>query len=397
MDSTVAAIPIFIGTMGAEHAWLRAHADTRGATPADYERRDTITSLAMGTGSLLAPFVAPKLLGPFTPGTGRYAKALVATAVGAAAVTTVADLLARLEPADDGTARFTDDSDDAVANRRTRRRVAQAARRVAAAGGVVAIVAGGIAITTTLASSATGTRMWPRRLLPDLGQGPAAFAAAILGWDFIYYWNHRFMHESRFMWAVHVVHHSSERYNLSTALRQPVADSLGAFVPYGILTLFGIRPGLVAEARGINLLYQYWIHTDAIRRLGPFERVFNTPSHHRVHHGSNKEYLDRNHGSILIIWDRWFGTFQREEEPVIYGLTKNLDTFNPARAAGHEHFEMLRDVHESTTWRERLSYVFRGPGWAYRHRDEKEAARAERLPPQRGSGAPAKLSRSTVM
>ena len=166
----------------------------------------------------------------------------------------------------------------------------------------------------------------------------------MLGWDFIYYWNHRFMHESRYMWAIHVVHHSSERYNLSTALRQPVADALGTFVPYSLLALLGVRPELIAQARGINLLYQYWIHTDTIRRLGPFEKVFNTPSHHRVHHGSNQQYLDRNHGSILIIWDRLFGTFEREAEPVVYGLTKNLDTFNPARVAGHEHFEMLRDV-----------------------------------------------------
>jgi sterol desaturase/sphingolipid hydroxylase (fatty acid hydroxylase superfamily) len=385
MDSTVAAIPIFIGTMGAEHAWLRSHAEDRGPTPGDYERRDTITSLAMGTGSLLAPFVVPKLLAPITPGKGRYGKALVATAVGAAAVTTVADLLARRAP------------NDGPENRRNRRRVAKAARRVAGVGGVVAIVAGGVSITTTLATRATGTAMWPKRVVPDLGKGPAAFAAAILGWDFIYYWNHRFMHESRYMWAVHVVHHSSERYNLSTALRQPVADSLGTFVPYGILALFGIRPELVAEARGINLLYQYWIHTDAIRRLGPFERFFNTPSHHRVHHGSNKEYLDRNHGSILIIWDRLFGTFEPERAPVVYGLTKNLDTFNPARVAGHEHFEMLRDVYGSKTWRERLSYVFRGPGWAYRRRDEKVAANTETPAPQRGSGAPAKLSRSTVI
>ena len=313
------------------------------------------------------------------------------------AVTTVADLLARLAPPDDVTGLVADPANDAPDNRRNRRRVAKAARRVAGVGGVVAIVAGGITITTTLAARTTGTRMWQKRVVPDLGKGPAALAAAVLGWDFIYYWNHRFMHESRYMWAVHVVHHSSERYNLSTALRQPVADSLGTFVPYGILTLFGIRPTLVAEARGINLLYQYWIHTDAIRRLGPFERLFNTPSHHRVHHGVNKEYLDRNHGSILIIWDRLFGTFEPENEPVVYGLTKNLDTFNPARVAGHEHFEMLRDVHQSTTWRERLSYVLRGPGWAYRHRDEKAAANAERLPPQRGSGAPAKLARSTVM
>jgi sterol desaturase/sphingolipid hydroxylase (fatty acid hydroxylase superfamily) len=232
--------------------------------------------------------------------------------------------------------------------------------------GGVAVVAGGVAVTTTLASRLTAPRMWNRRVVRDLGTGPVAVAAAIAGWDFIYYWNHRFMHESRYMWAVHVVHHSSERYNLSTALRQPVADVLGTFVPYGLLCLLGVQPDLVAQARGINLLYQYWIHTDTIRDVGPFEKILNTPSHHRVHHGSNQQYIDRNHGSILIIWDRLFGTFEREADPVVYGLTKNLDTFNPAGVAGHEHFEMLRDVARSTTWRERLSFVFRGPGWAYR-------------------------------
>ncbi len=342
MDSTVAAIPVFFGTMGAEHLWLRAHAEQRGPTPADYEWRDTVASLTMGVGSLVAPFVLPKLLAPFTPGKGKYGKALVVTAAAAVAATSVADVVAR---------------------RTTARRVA---RRIASAGGVVAVVTGGIAITSTLASRTTGNRMWNRRLVRDLGRGPVALAAATLGWDFIYYWNHRFMHESRYMWAIHVVHHSSERYNLSTALRQPVADALGTFVPYSLLALVGLHPDLIADARGINLLYQYWIHTDTIRRLGPFEKVLNTPSHHRVHHGSNQQYIDRNHGSILICWDRLFGTFEAEAEPVVYGLTKNLDTFNPARVAGHEHFEMLRDVARSETWRERLSFVVRGPGWAYR-------------------------------
>jgi sterol desaturase/sphingolipid hydroxylase (fatty acid hydroxylase superfamily) len=378
MDSTVAAIPLYFGTMGAEHAVLRARANKAGPTPADYERRDTITSLTMGVGSLVAPLAVAKLLGPITPGKGKYGKALVATAIGAVAATTIADFVARRNPHDDS-------GDESIA------------RKVAGVGGVVAVVAGGISITSTLASRTSPNRLWRRRLVRDLGTGPAVVAAAVLGWDFIYYWNHRFMHESRYMWAVHVVHHSSERYNLSTALRQPVADALGTFVPYSALTLVGVRPELVAQARGINLLYQYWIHTDTIRRLGPFERVFNTPSHHRVHHGSNQRYIDRNHGSILIIWDRLFGTFEREGEPVVYGLTKNLETFDPTRVAAHEHFEMLRDVRRSTTWRERLSYVFRGPGWAYRRRDEFEAAKAGVGSPQRGSGAPAKLAGSTVM
>ena len=187
------------------------------------------------------------------------------------------------------------------------------------------------------------------------------------------------MHTSRYMWAIHVVHHSSERYNLSTALRQPVADVFGTFVPYSLLSLAGIRPRLIEMARGINLIYQFWFHTDAIRTLRPgAEQVLNTPSHHRVHHGSNPQYLDRNHGSILIVWDRLFGTFEPEEEPVVYGLTKNIGTYSQLRIATHEHVDMLRDVARSTTWRDRLSFVLRGPGWAYRRHAEAEGVAARR-------------------
>ncbi|HZJ27088.1 MAG TPA: sterol desaturase family protein [Acidimicrobiia bacterium] len=365
MDLTIAAVPAYFGTMGAEYLFLRRRAEQRGPSAADYERRDTITSLTMGVGSLLAPIAASKLLGPVTPGRGRHAKTLLAVAVGTVGVTTIADVVARQAAAppldaDDGES----PSCAETPNRRRRRRIARVARRVAAAGGVASIVTGGIAITTRWAAATKGERLFQHRLIRDLGTGPLAFAAAIAGWDFIYYWNHRFMHESRSLWAIHVVHHSSERYNLSTALRQPVADALGVFLPYGLLALFGIRPSLIAQARSVNLIYQYWFHTDTIRRLGPFERVFNTPSHHRVHHGSNQQYLDQNHGSILIVWDRLFGTFTPEEEPVVYGLTENIDTFNPVRVASHEHAAMLGDVARSSTWRDRLSYVVRGPGWA---------------------------------
>jgi sterol desaturase/sphingolipid hydroxylase (fatty acid hydroxylase superfamily) len=378
MDMTVAATPVYFGTMGVEAAWLRRRAEEHGPSAADYERRDTIASLAMGVGSLLAPLVMPKLLKPITPGKGKYGKALVAAALGAVAVTTIADLVARRQEvqtgeAQTGEAEAEDGAPEApTVSRAERRRRGRLARRVASVAGVASVIAGGVAITSTLASRSTADRMWKRRIVRDLGTGPLALAAAVLGWDFIYYWNHRFMHESRYMWAIHVVHHSSERYNLSTALRQPVADAVGTFVPYSALALLGFHPELIASARGINLLYQYWIHTDVIRRLGPFEEVFNTPSHHRVHHGRNPQYLDRNHGSILIVWDRLFGTFEREDEPVVYGLTKNIETFDLARIMTHEHADMLRDVSLSTTWRERLSYVVRGPGWSYRQ----HAARA---------------------
>ncbi len=375
MDATVLAVPVYFGTMGAEYLYLRRRAEERGPSPADYERQDTITSLTMGVASLLAPIVLPKVLGPIVPGKGRYGKALVLGAIGAAAVTTVADLIARTSTSPRSTTVPDDPSSDGAGVPDDARPTSNSnlAARVAAVGGVAAVVVGGVAITTTWASRTTADRMWNRRIVRDLGAGPAAVAAAIVGWDFIYYWNHRFMHESRYMWAIHVVHHSSERYNLSTALRQPVADALGTFVPYSLLSLLGVRPALIAQARGINLLYQYWIHTETIPKLGPVEAVFNTPSHHRVHHGSNHRYLDRNHGSILIVWDRLFGTFEAEDDddPPVYGLTKNIDTYDPLRIASHEFADIVRDVAHSTSWRDRLSFVLRGPGWAYRRHAER--------------------------
>jgi len=374
VDLTVVATPGYFATMAAEYRYLRRRAEKRGPTPADYERRDTFASLSMGVGSLVAPFVLPRLLRPLTPGRGRYGRALLAGLAAAAAVTTAADALGRLEDPMPAPVLGRDADLPLGGNRELRRRIARGARKVAEVSGVVSVVGGGIAVCSTWASRTTTGRMWNRRLVRDLGTGPLALAAAILGWDFIYYWNHRLMHESRYMWAIHVVHHSSERYNLSTALRQPVADAFGTFVPYSSLALLGIRPGMIESARGINLLYQYWIHTDVIGRLGPAEGVLNTPSAHRVHHGSNPRYIDRNHGSILIVWDRLFGTFEEESEPVVYGLTKNINTFNPARIATHEHIEMLRDVARSRTWKDRISFVVRSPGWAYRRRAELDGA-----------------------
>jgi sterol desaturase/sphingolipid hydroxylase (fatty acid hydroxylase superfamily) len=166
-----------------------------------------------------------------------------------------------------------------------------------------------------------------------------------------------------------VAHHSSERYNLSTALRQPVAESITIAVPYSLLGLVGVRPAMIEQARALNLIYQFWIHTEAIRSIGWLERVLNTPSHHRVHHGSNRRYLDRNHGSILIVWDRLFGTFEPETEPVVYGLTKNIDSYNPARIATHELVDIGRDVAASENWRDRVSYLLRGPGWGHERRE----------------------------
>ena len=205
--------------------------------------------------------------------------------------------------------------------------------------------------------------MFAARLLPDLGGGILGFSVAMVGWDFLYYWSHRLQHELRYLWAIHVVHHSSERYNLSTALRQPVAESFGTMMPYGILGLIGVRPDMVLFARGANLIWQFWIHTEVVRSLGIGEEVLSTPSAHRVHHGSNRQYLDRNHGGILIIWDRIFGTFEREDEAVVYGLTTNIESFNPWVVATHEYRSMFADVSRSTSWFERFGHVVGPPGW----------------------------------
>jgi sterol desaturase/sphingolipid hydroxylase (fatty acid hydroxylase superfamily) len=360
LDLTVVSIPVYLGTMAAEHRYLKTRAAEVGPTPGDYTPADTATSLAMGFGSLLAPLLTPKIVRAVAPGKGRFGRALIGTAVAAAAATTVADRIAQRAAAPG------EPQTPETSRRGRRARLAERTRRVT---GPVAIAAGTLAASTTFASRMNSQAMWRRGEEHDRGTGPLAWAAAIAGWDFIYYWNHRFMHEVRGLWAIHVVHHSSERYNLSTALRQPVADILGVFVPYGLMARAGIRPHLITQARALNLLYQYWVHTETVRTLGPAETVLNTASHHRVHHGSNPQYIDRNHGSILIVWDKLFGTFEPEDETVRYGLTKNVESYNPAAVATHEYRDILRDVAGSTNWHDRLSFVLRGPGWAYeRHR-----------------------------
>lgn len=381
MDLTVIAIPAFFGGMGAEHLWLKRHAAERGPTGGDYERRDTLASLAMGVGSLVAPLVMDRVLAPVTPGRGRYGKALVALTVGAAATATVADVLVRranggLPPA--GVVPMPVDRVDSQSSvdevqpaRAERRGLARWARKVASSAGTTAVISGTVATASAVASRTLAKRLWAERRAPDLGSGPLAVVGAILAWDFIYYWNHRFSHESRHLWAMHVVHHSSERYNLSTALRQPVSGALTVSIPPSILALLGFRPDVIETARGVNLLYQFWIHTEAIDSIGPLEKVFNSPSHHRVHHGSNRQYLDRNHGSILIIWDRLFGTAEVEDAPVEYGLTRNIESFNLWRIATHEWGDILTDVHRSETWRDRLGFLLRSPGWAYGRRVER--------------------------
>jgi sterol desaturase/sphingolipid hydroxylase (fatty acid hydroxylase superfamily) len=183
--------------------------------------------------------------------------------------------------------------------------------------------------------------------------------------DFTYYVFHRSSHECRLFWAAHIIHHSSQRYNLSTALRQTWTGSFYTFIFWLWLPLVGFPPLMIMTVQAISLLYQFWIHTEVIRSLGPLELVFNTPSHHRVHHASNGRYLDRNHAGWLIIWDRIFGSFEQEREKTVYGLTRNIHSYNPLRIAFHEYQDMWRDVRQAPGWRAKLMYVFGPPGWRH--------------------------------
>ena len=187
--------------------------------------------------------------------------------------------------------------------------------------------------------------------------------------DFSYYWFHRISHECRIFWASHVVHHSSQHYNLSTALRQTWSGGFYTFIFWLWLPLLGFHPAMILLQMSISLLYQFWIHTEAIDKMPKwFEAIFNTPSHHRVHHGSNPIYLDRNHAGILIIWDKLFGTFQPEldSEKVRYGLVKNIRTFNPVKIAFLEWCYMFKDAFSGKkTVKERFQYLMKPPGWKH--------------------------------
>lgn len=193
------------------------------------------------------------------------------------------------------------------------------------------------------------------------------WVAILFADDLSYYWFHRISHSCRYFWASHVVHHSSRKYNLSTALRQTWTGNLsGSFLFWAWMPLLGFHPIMILTMQAISLIYQFWIHTEAVKKL-PYvlELVLNTPSHHRVHHSSEIKYLDRNHAGILIIWDRMFGTFQPEEEQPVYGLTKNIESFNPLRIAFHEWKDIFTDLKKSRSIRQAAGYLFGPPGWSH--------------------------------
>lgn len=189
---------------------------------------------------------------------------------------------------------------------------------------------------------------------------------AIVGADLGYYAQHRMQHRVRLFWAAHSVHHSSQHFNMSTAVRLPwlIPGRFLTSVVYIPLAVVGVPVWVIFLSQAIILLFQYPLHTERIGKLHPaIEFVFNTPSHHRVHHGSNNPYLDKNYGGILIIWDRLFNSYADEVEQVRYGLTHNIDTYNPIKVNFHEFALMVRDVWRAKSWRARVGYLLQPPGW----------------------------------
>jgi sterol desaturase/sphingolipid hydroxylase (fatty acid hydroxylase superfamily) len=205
------------------------------------------------------------------------------------------------------------------------------------------------------------------RLFTISPSSPWAWVAIFFLDDFVYYWFHRISHECRFWWAAHVNHHSSREYNLSTAVRQSWTSVIvGTWTPWIPLALLGFPPAMILAQQSFNLFYQFWIHTEVVHRMPAwFEYLFNTPSHHRVHHATNPRYLDRNYAGVLMVWDRVFGTFvaERGDEPPRYGIVKNIETFNPIRIAFHEWTAIFREALAARSLREAAGALFGPPGW----------------------------------
>jgi sterol desaturase/sphingolipid hydroxylase (fatty acid hydroxylase superfamily) len=200
----------------------------------------------------------------------------------------------------------------------------------------------------------------PLRVAPTWWSWVLAFVL----FDLTYYWQHRADHRVRILWASHVNHHSSRAYNLSTAVRQ-TWTGIGTMPLVLPMVALGFNPAVIFAVNSVNLLYQFWIHTERIGKMwAPFELVFNTPSHHRVHHATNPQYLDKNYAGVFIIWDRLFATFEPEVEPPVYGLTENIDTYNPLRVAFHEYAAIRRDLAAVRGVVARLGILFRPSAWS---------------------------------
>lgn len=205
--------------------------------------------------------------------------------------------------------------------------------------------------------------LFQHRLFELPGDSAWTWLACFVGVDFLYYWFHRKSHEVGFLWAAHVVHHQSEEYNLTVALRQGAIQGWFSWVFYLPLALLGFPPVVFLACSSFNTLYQFWIHTRLIGRLGPFERLFNTPSHHRVHHGRDPEYIDRNHAGVFIVWDKLFGTFAEERQEPVYGITTPLRSWNPVWANLSHWAALLREARRTSRWADRLRLFWKPPGW----------------------------------
>jgi len=206
--------------------------------------------------------------------------------------------------------------------------------------------------------------LWKHRVATVSVEGIGGLSLLFLGTELTYYWMHRASHKIRWMWASHVVHHTPEQIHLASAFRLGATELFsGGWLFHLPLYWLGFSPLAVSGMLGVNLFYQFWLHTDLVGRLGPLEWIFNTPSHHRVHHASNEAYLDRNYGGILIIWDRLFGTFAQEQPhtPIMYGLVHPVGSLNPLRILFHEWLAMARDFTQARTLRERLRQLFGRP------------------------------------
>ncbi|MEZ4945822.1 MAG: sterol desaturase family protein [Cyclobacteriaceae bacterium] len=197
----------------------------------------------------------------------------------------------------------------------------------------------------------------------ELEKGWLYWVSLFLLVDFAYYWAHRMSHEVNLFWGGHVVHHQSEDYNLSVALRQSSFQIVWTFAFNLPLALIGFETLDFALISALNTLYQFWIHTETIKKLGFLEYFLNTPSHHRVHHGRDPKYIDKNHAGSLIIWDKMFGTFQAEEEKPTYGITKPINSWNAVWANFSHYAEMGKDLKRIEKWSDKVKYLFKKPGW----------------------------------
>jgi sterol desaturase/sphingolipid hydroxylase (fatty acid hydroxylase superfamily) len=196
-------------------------------------------------------------------------------------------------------------------------------------------------------------------------RGVALWVSAALAWDLCYYWFHRFSHEISILWAAHAVHHQSEDYNLSTALRQTSTGFLFSWIFYLPLFVIGFPLEILVAVNAVNLIYQFWVHTQTVRRMGVLDYVLVTPSNHRVHHAQNERYIDKNYGGMLILCDRMFGTLEdeREDEPVVFGVRKPLANWNPFWANLQVYDYLLFDARKTSRWRDKIGVWFHRTGW----------------------------------